>query len=601
MSLLINAQNLSKRFAAEPLFHNLDVSIHERDKIALVGGNGVGKSTLLKILSKQITSDEGQVVHKSHLKVSVVNQVIDFDVNLTVRDACYNYAVGYGISEDEAHVVASIQLSLAGFQDESVLISSLSGGWKKRLSIACSLIGDPDIVFFDEPTNHLDLDGVLWLQGLMNTAKFSWVTISHDRWFLSKTAKKIWELNTTFDGGILELDTDYDTYRERRIEVIASLVSQAETLANKVRREKDWLSRQPKARTTKSRARIDEANNLMGQLSDMKQRLSKSKVDIDFQSSGRKTKKLMVLENISKQFGDRKIVEDLSVVIPGRQCIGLLGKNGSGKSTLLKILTDELSPTSGTIWKAPDLKVVYFDQNRDSLDPNWTVKRALSEFGDSVIYQGRSIHIVSWARKFNFDNEDLGRLVGSLSGGEQARVLISRLMQQEADVLVLDEPTNDVDLETLEILEESLISFEGAVVLVTHDRYMINRLGDVFIGLDGSGAYGVFASYEQWERSLKTSKTTKVEKKQDNTKVKRKSKKLSYMDQREYDQMEEAIQLAESNLEAVQVELNDPKNMTSSAKLAELYKEASEKQTIVENLYTRWEELETKKALLEEK
>ena len=248
-----------------------------------------------------------------------------------------------------------------------------------------------------------------------------------------------------------------------------------------------------------------------------------------------------------------------------------------------------------------DLKVVYFDQNRDSLDPNWTVKRALSEFGDSVIYQGRSIHIVSWARKFNFDNEDLGRLVGSLSGGEQARVLISRLMQQEADVLVLDEPTNDVDLETLEILEESLISFEGAVVLVTHDRYMINRLGDVFIGLDGSGAYGVFASYEQWERSLKTSKTTKVEKKQDNTKVKRKSKKLSYMDQREYDQMEEAIQLAESNLEAVQAELNDPKNMTSSAKLAELYKEASEKQTIVENLYTRWEELETKKALLEEK
>ena len=498
MSLLINAQNLSKRFAAEPLFHNLDVSIHERDKIALVGGNGVGKSTLLKILSKQITSDEGQVVHKSHLKVSVVNQVIDFDANLTVRDACYNYAVGYGISEDEAHVVASIQLSLAGFQDESVLISSLSGGWKKRLSIACSLIGDPDIVFFDEPTNHLDLDGVLWLQGLMNTAKFSWVTISHDRWFLSKTAKKIWELNTTFDGGILELDTDYDTYRERRIEVIASLVSQAETLANKVRREKDWLSRQPKARTTKSRARIDEANNLMGQLSDMKQRLSKSKVDIDFQSSGRKTKKLMVLENISKQFGDRKIVEDLSVVIPGRQCIGLLGKNGSGKSTLLKILTDELSPTSGTIWKAPDLKVVYFDQNRDSLDPNWTVKRALSEFGDSVIYQGRSIHIVSWARKFNFDNEDLGRLVGSLSGGEQARVLISRLMQQEADVLVLDEPTNDVDLETLEILEESLISFEGAVVLVTHDRYMIKRLGDVFIGLDGSGVYGVFASYEQW-------------------------------------------------------------------------------------------------------
>ena len=183
MSLLINAQGLSKRYAAEPLFHNLDVSIHEREKIALVGGNGVGKSTLLKILSKQITADEGQVVHKSHLKVAVVNQVIQFNGDLSVRDACYQYAVDYGISEDEAHVVASIQLSLAGFQDENARISSLSGGWKKRLSIACSLIGDPDLVFFDEPTNHLDLDGVLWLQDLANTAKFSWITISHDRWF----------------------------------------------------------------------------------------------------------------------------------------------------------------------------------------------------------------------------------------------------------------------------------------------------------------------------------------------------------------------------------------------------------------------------------
>lgn len=600
MSLLINAQGLSKRYAAEPLFHGLDISIHEREKIALVGGNGVGKSTLLKILSKQIKSDEGQVVHKSHLKVSVVNQVIHFNGDLSVRDACYQYAVEYGISEDEAHVVASIQLSLAGFQDENVRISSLSGGWKKRLSIACSLIGDPDLVFFDEPTNHLDLDGVLWLQDLMNTARFSWVTISHDRWFLSKTARKVWELNTTFNGGILELDTNYEIYRERRLEVIASLVSQAESLANKVRREKDWLSRQPKARTTKSRSRIDEANNLMGQLSEMKQRLSKSKVDIDFQSSGRKTKKLMVLDAVTKQFGDKKIVDDLSVVIPGRQCIGLLGKNGSGKSTVLKMLTDELAPTSGSIWKAPDLKVVYFDQNRDSLDPNWTVKRALSEFGDSVIYQGRSIHIVSWARKFNFDNEDLGRLVGSLSGGEQARILISRLMQQEADVLVLDEPTNDVDLETLEILEESLISFTGAIVLVTHDRYMISRLGDVFIGLDGTGAYGVFASYEQWERSLKGSKTTKVEKKSETVKAKKKAKKLSYMEQREYDQMEGAIQKAEADLESVQEEMNDPQNMSMSSKLAELYKLVGERQSVVEKLYARWEELEAKKALLEE-
>ena len=338
----------------------------------------------------------------------------------------------------------------------------------------------------------------------------------------------------------------------------------------------------------------------MGQLSDMKQRLSKSKVDIDFQSSGRKTKKLMVLDGVTKQFGDRKIVDDLSVVIPGRQCIGLLGKNGSGKSTILKMLTDELAPTSGSIWKAPDLKVVYFDQNRDSLDPNWTVKRALSEFGDSVIYQGRSIHIVSWARKFNFDNEDLGRLVGSLSGGEQARILISRLMQQEADVLVLDEPTNDVDLETLEILEESLISFTGAIVLVTHDRYMISRLGDVFIGLNGTGSYGVFASYEQWERSLKGSKSVKVEKKSEAVKVKKKAKKLSYMEQREYDQMEAAIQKAEADLESVQEEMNDPQNISMSTKLAELYKLAGERQLVVEKLYARWEELEAKKALLEE-
>jgi len=375
----------------------------------------------------------------------------------------------------------------------------------------------------------------------------------------------------------------------------------------------EWLRRGPKARTSKSKARIDKAYELIGDLADLNARTRSTSANINFSATNRQTRQLIQLDDVDFSFGGRRLFDKIQFSITSGMRVGLVGPNGSGKSTLLRLLLGELQPASGKIRKADNLRVVYFDQNR-RLDPDVLLRRALAPDSDSVIYQDRVIHVASWAARFLFTGEDLNRPVGRLSGGERARVLIAQLMLQPADVLLLDEPTNDLDIPTLEILEESLLDFSGALVLVTHDRFLLDRVSTIVFGLDGLGGAERFADYFQWEewkdqnerahaksptavgtngsfpsRTAETAATSANP--QSGSK-----KKLTFKETREFELMEKSIHDAEAKLQERLAALHDPEVSSDPAKLHAASVELEQAQKAVDTLYARWAELESKLA-----
>ena len=602
MSLLLSCQDLAKSYASKHLFEGLSFGIEEGDRIGIIGNNGVGKSTLLKILAGLEQSDEGTLSKRRLLKISYVHQDSSYPKDATAEAILFAAGKTNGMSDSDLEIQVPMLLSKVGFQNPSILTSELSGGWKKRLSVAAAMLGDPDLIFLDEPTNHLDFESVLWLEGLLKSASFAWVMISHDRYFLDRCVKKIAEINKVYPGGIFIQEANYSSFLKLREDFINGLAKQEEALSNKVRREVDWLRRQPKARTTKAKYRIDDANKLIGQLTDLRQKLKTSESNISFAGTGRKTKRLLFAEGVSKSFGDKKVFQDVNLLLSPGMILGILGPNGCGKSTLLKVLQKEMPLDEGEVTHAQDLRIVYFDQNRRLLNPEDTLKDALSEQGgDSVIYQGRPIHVVSWAHRFQFSTEQFTQKVGALSGGEQARIMISRLMQQEADVLILDEPTNDLDIQTLNLLEESLSEFPGCIVIVSHDRYLMTRLTDICLGFLGDGKTQLYADYLQWEKDfgsqIKRASAKKPAKEKNRNTPAKKKVKLSYMEQREYDHMEGHILEAEQNLESCTKEVENPDLATDPEAMQKAYEKLQSAQEKVDTLYARWTELEEKQQL----
>jgi ATP-binding cassette subfamily F protein uup len=374
-----------------------------------------------------------------------------------------------------------------------------------------------------------------------------------------------------------------------------------------VKIEVDWLRRGPKARSTKAKARIDNAQDLIGQLRDVNQRVQTATAGIDFAATDRQTKRLVEFEDVALSFGEgasaKKIVEGLNFLITNGMRVGLVGPNGSGKTTLLRLLTGELAPTAGAIKKAASLKIVYFSQMRE-LEQGVTLRRALAPDSDSVVYQGRVVHVASYATKFLFTSEQLNQPVERLSGGERARVLIAKLMLEPADLLLLDEPTNDLDIATLEILEDSLLEYAGALVLVTHDRYMLDRVSTVVLGLDGLGHAQAFADYGQWEEwqhaqgsansdgSSRASGPVAVEAKAPASSTGK--KKLSYLEAREYATIEERVEAAEERLNTARDLLDEPSVSTNADALTAALHEMEQAQGVADELYARWAELTEK-------
>ena len=607
MALLESCTGLTKSFGARKLFENISLGISEGERLGLIGANGSGKSTLLKILSGRMEPDSGSVSMRRNIRIGYVPQLADFPPGRTAGEIVAEAIAEERLDDLERAARINQTLGRAGFSDGSPLTESLSGGWKRRLAIARELAIQPDVLFLDEPTNHLDLEGILWLEKLLSASPFASVVVSHDRYFLDNVVDDMAEIGRMYPEGIFRVEGGYEHFLEKKEEFLLAQSSRQESLANRVRREVEWLRHGPRARTGKSRARIDNAGRLMRELSDLESRAAKGVAQIDFTASDRRTRRLVSLEGIAKELGGRTLFRNLTLALAPGTRLGLLGRNGTGKTTLLRILAGELTAGEGRVEFAPDLRTVYFDQAREQLDLNDTLRQGLGAHGDNVIFRGRPIHVAGWAKRFLFDAGQLDRPISSLSGGEQARVLIARLMLQPADVLLLDEPTNDLDIPTLEVLEESLNEFPGALVLVTHDRYLMDRVATAVLGLDGRGGAQLYADYWQWEaaqaaaaaadaeqlsRAVRPEQAMRSEK--DTPPGAPARKKLSYLDAREWDRMEARILEAERDLEAIRAEMQSPEVVSDGLRLHACYQKLQAAEGRVEALYARWAELEAK-------
>ena len=622
MPPILNAQSVTKQFGATPLFKNISLTVEDGDRIGLIGPNGAGKSTLLALLAGQVEPDSGELAVRKRARAAYVPQDSRFAAGLSVRQVLEKALAAAHVSEGEREGRLRELAGRAGFADLSAQAGSLSGGWRKRLAVVEALVGDPDVMLLDEPTNHLDLSGIEWLEELLASSSFAAVTVSHDRYFLESTSSQIVELNRVFADGLLRVKGNFSRFLEEKQAYLESQSKQQESLRNQVRTEIEWLRRGPKARTTKSKARIDSANEMIGQLAAMDARTVVNTAGIDFEASMRKTKRLVEFENVacaiparegaeganpSAKEGSRLLFSGLNFILTAGMKVGLVGPNGSGKTTLLRLLRGELEPAEGSIRRAEALRLVYFSQMRE-LDESLTLRRALAPEGDGLNYQGRMIHVASWAARFLFTSEQLNQPVRNLSGGERARVLIAKLMLEPADVLLLDEPTNDLDIPTLEILEENLLDFPGALVLVTHDRYLLNRVAGTVLGLDGRDNTGRFADYAQWEDWLAQQDDTeagKATRRADGSSPAQQAsaapaatasgkKKLSYMEAREFAAIEQRVEASDARLAEARERVEEPAIASDAKALQEALAELDAAQNENDSLYARWAELTEK-------
>ena len=602
MTLLLGCQGIAKAYGAAPLFADVSFGIHESDRIGLVGPNGSGKSTLLRVLAGLETPDAGTIALRRLARLAYVPQHPDFPSDRTLAEVLAHALQGDPLDQplDEAarHTRVQMTLGRAGFADPDATPATLSGGWRKRLAIARALVRAPDLLLLDEPTNHLDLDGILWLEQLLRDEAAAFLVVSHDRWFLEHVAERMLDLDPVHAGGFFQTRGRYSEFLERKDAALREQARWQETLANRVRSEIDWLRHGPKARTTKSQARIREAGRLIEELAGVDARQERRAATIEFSATERRTKRLVVVEHAAKQLGERRVLDDVSLVLSPGTRLGVLGANGSGKSTLIRLITGELAPDRGRIERATGLRIAALDQDRSQLDPSVTLRRALAPQGNQVVFGERPIHVAGWARRFLFAPEQLSLPVGRLSGGEQARVLVATLMLQPADVLVLDEPTNDLDIPTLEVLEEALIEFPGAVVLVTHDRFLFEQVATTVLALDGRGAATPFADYRQWEAARRERAAAAPKPRSPSVPVAAKAatKRLTWAEQREWDAIEAAIVAAEETLARCHEAAHDPAVATRADELAARCRALQDAHEEVDRLYARWAELDAKRA-----
>jgi ATP-binding cassette subfamily F protein uup len=625
MPPILNLQSVTKQFGATPLFRNISLTVDEGDRIGLIGPNGAGKSTLLAVLAGQVEPDSGELAVRKRARAAYVPQDSKFAAGLTLRQVLERALTSAHVTENEREGRLRELSGRAGFVDLNAEACRLSGGWRKRLAITEALVSAPDVLLLDEPTNHLDLAGIEWLEELLRAASFAAVTVSHDRYFLESTSSAIIELNRVYADGLLRVKGSFSRFLEEKQAYLESQSKQQESLRNQVKTEIEWLRRGPKARTTKSKARIDSANAMIGELRAMDARTTVNSAGIDFEASQRKTKRLVEFKDVacdvpigagqpdetgsgvSSTSESRRLFTGLNFILTAGMKVGLVGPNGSGKTTFLRLLRGEIEPAEGSIRKADALRLVYFSQMRE-LDESLTLRRALAPEGDSVIHQGRPVHVASWAARFLFSGEQLNQPVRNLSGGERARVLIAKLMLEPADVLLLDEPTNDLDIPTLEILEENLLDFPGALVLVTHDRYLLNRVASTVLGLDGRGHTGQFADYAQWEDWLAEQDETPQQsagRKADGSSAAQRTgtastpasgskKKLSYLEAREFAAIEHKVEVSDARLAKARDHVEHPEVATDAVALQAALKELDEAQHENDGLYARWAELTEK-------
>lgn len=532
----------------------LDLHIGPRDRLALIGRNGAGKTTLLRLVAGQIEADRGLRKVKPGLNVVLLEQDPDFAGCATLMD----FALA-GEDAPQRHEVEAIagQLGI----DMATGAAGASGGERRRAALARALALDPDLLLLDEPTNHLDLAAIDWLEGWLGRFKGAFMVISHDRTFLKRLTNATLWLDR---GNLRRKDVGFGGYEAWEEQVYAEEARAAEKLDAKLKLEAHWLARGVTARRKRNMGRLDKLHQMRAVRAAMINPAGAAKLtlssDDDF-----KSKSVIVADSITKSFGDRTIIRPFSLRIQRGDRIGLVGGNGAGKTTLLKLLTGELAPDSGTITHARTLSGVTIDQQRKLMDPQKTVRQVLAEGGDWIDVRGVRKHVQGYLKDFLFDPSVVDAKVGTFSGGERSRLLLAREFARTSNLLVLDEPTNDLDLETLDLLQEVIADYEGTVLIVSHDRDFLDRTVTITLGLDGSGTVDIVAGgYEDWERQRKE-RTAKAkasapaaERATPAAPPPPPSKKLSYKDQRDYELLPARIEELESLIARGEAALADP-------------------------------------------
>ena len=532
------------------LFQNLDIYVGERDRLALIGRNGAGKTTLLKLLAGQIDADKGKRVIVPGTHVVMLEQEPDFRPFDTLMD----FAVAAPNAPEEFEVAAiADQLGI----DMSRTAASASGGERRRAALARALAQNPDVLLLDEPTNHLDLAAIDWLESWLARYTGAFVAISHDRTFLTRLTRQTLWLDR---GSIRRKEIGFGGFEEWSDSVAAEEARAAQRLDSKLRLEAHWLERGVTARRKRNQGRLEKLKEMRATRAAMiggpgVARLGLANDDV-------RSKSVIVAENVSKSFGDRPIIKNFDFRVQRGDRIGIVGANGAGKSTLLKLLTGELAPDSGKITLAPTLDGIVIDQQRSLMSPEKRVRDILADGGDWVEVRGVKKHIQGYLKEFLFDPGVVEASVGALSGGERSRLLLAREFARESNLLVLDEPTNDLDLETLDLLQEVIADYAGTVLLVSHDRDFLDRTVTVTLGLDGTGKVDIVAGgYADWE--AKRVKPNAVKAKSASTGAAapppppQTRKKLSYKDQRDYDLLPARIEAIEKEMAGIESDLSD--------------------------------------------
>ncbi|MBB6425616.1 ABC-F family ATP-binding cassette domain-containing protein [Sphingopyxis sp. JAI128] len=570
------------------LFQDLDIYVGERDRLALIGRNGAGKTTLLKLLAGRIDPDKGKRTIVPGTHVVMLEQEPDFRPFATLMD--FAVAGNDGPPEYEVAAIAD-QLGI----DMSRAAASASGGERRRAALARALAQNPDVLLLDEPTNHLDLAAIDWLESWLARYTGAFVAISHDRTFLTRLTRQTLWLDR---GSIRRKEIGFGGFEEWSDAVAAEEARAAQKLDSKLRLEAHWLERGVTARRKRNQGRLEKLKEMRATRAAMIGGPGVAKLGLA--NDDVRSKSVIVAENVSKSFGDRTIIKNLDFRVQRGDRIGIVGANGAGKSTLLKLLTGEIQPDEGSITLAPTLDGIVIDQQRSLLSPEKRVRDVLADGGDWVEVRGVKKHIQGYLKEFLFDPGVVEASVGALSGGERSRLLLAREFARESNLLVLDEPTNDLDLETLDLLQEVIADYAGTVLLVSHDRDFLDRTVTVTLGLDGSGKVDIVAGgYADWE--AKRVKPNSVKAKAAGTNAPppppQARKKLSYKDQRDYDLLPTRIEEIEGEMAKIETELSDGAlftrdNARFNALTSELDKLRKEKAAAEDRWLTLAEEVE---------
>ena len=622
---LVTLQDIYLSYGQPPLIDHINLVIERGERVCLIGRNGAGKSTLLKILTGQITADDGVLKRASGVKIAQLEQSVPEDAQGSVFDVItqglgaegelakrYHHLIlelgtnpsdqtmrdleecqseldrvnGWDINQRVESIITKMDL------DADVDISSLSGGYKRRVLLARALVCDPDLLLLDEPTNHLDIDAIQWVEQFLLKWEGSLLFISHDRRFMNNLATRFIEIDR---GQLAEFNCNYATYLQRKEEILEVEDKQNALFDKRLSQEEVWIRQGIKARRTRNEGRVRALESMRREYADRRKRQGTARMDI--QQAERSGKIVAEAQNISFAFaGDQQpVVRDFSTLIQRGDKVGFIGRNGVGKTTLIKLLLSELVPQQGSIKTGTNLNVAYFDQYRSALDEEKSVQDNVSGGRDMLEIGGKPKHVISYLQDFLFAPERCRQPVKALSGGERNRLLLAKLFTQPSNVLVLDEPTNDLDIDTLDLLEELLIDYKGTIILVSHDRAFLNNVVTSTLVFEVNGSINQYiGGYDDWLRQRKTEQPASSQQPaKAQTKASSASKKLSYKDQRELDNLPQEIENLETQIAELSEQISQPDFYRGDRNdIAETETRLSELQQQLSHCYDRWESLE---------